>query len=264
MTHRVEHLSEDVTLILGDCRDVLSYFNTTIGRVSAILTDPPFEKEAHTMGRRLNRGASRGGPSDIMSAEVLSFVAIDEEVRDFVSLWAAKNCDGWFLGFCQAEAVSIWRDALETAGAKYKRSMVWIKPDGMPQYNGQMPGMGYESMALAWCGAGHSRWNGGGRHGVFTHCKNSGGKHEHETQKPLPLMKELVLLFTNFGDLILDPFCGSASTGLAALALGRRFIGIEREERYFDLSCRRISDALARPRLPFTEPVKQIQGALAL
>jgi site-specific DNA-methyltransferase (adenine-specific) len=259
MSFRREDLAEGVTLYCGDCRDVLPI----LGRVDHVISDPPYEREAHTMGRRLNRGASSGGPFDIMVAEVLSFAQMDPDTREAVTAWAAANCDGWFLSFCQAEGVTVWRDALEEAGAKYKRSMVWIKPDGMPQYNGQMPGMGYESIALAWCGAGHSRWNGGGRHGVFRFCKNSGGKHDHETQKPLPLMRELVHLFSDKGQQILDPFMGSGTTGVAAVKEGRQFVGIEIEPRYFDIAVRRISDALSRPDLFIASP-KPIEKQEAL
>lgn len=252
---RIETLAEGVRLYLGDCRDIL----TLLPRVDHMISDPPYEREAHTMGRRVNNGSTRGGAGDKLTAEILSFPAMDELTRLQVSKWAAENLDGWALAFCQAEAVAAWRDAFEAGNAKYKRSMIWVKPDGMPQYNGQMPGMGYESIAAAWCGAGHSRWNGGGRHGIFTHCKNSGGKHEHETQKPVPLMKELVELFTNQGQTVLDPFMGSGTTGVAAVKLGRKFIGIEREPKYFDIACRRVSEALKQPDM-FIEtpkPVKQ-------
>jgi len=206
------------------------------------------------MGRRVKRRDLSGGPFDVMSAEVLSFPAMDEATRDFVTGWAAQHCEGWFLAFCQAEGIAVWRDSLEAAGAKYKRSMVWIKPDGMPQYNGQMPGMGYESIAAAWCGPGHSEWNGGGRHGVFTYPKNSGGKHEHETQKPVPLMRELVFLFSGADSLILDPFMGSGTTGVACAKLGRKFIGVEIEPKYFDIACKRIERAYAQPDMFIEQP----------
>lgn len=63
----------------------------------------------------------------------------------------------------------------------------------------------------------------------------------HPTQKPVPLMTDLIGLFD--GPAILDPFMGSGTTGVAAVQMGRDFIGIEREERYFDIACKRIEDA---------------------
>jgi DNA modification methylase len=66
----------------------------------------------------------------------------------------------------------------------------------------------------------------------------------HPTQKPEMLMCYLLKMYSNPDDLILDPFAGSASTGVAAIRMGRRFIGIEREPKYFDIACQRLEDAL--------------------
>ena len=132
----------------------------------------------------------------------------------------------------------LWREAL--APLSYRRTCVWVKPDGMPQYSGDRPGMGYESIVCSHA-AGRSTWNGGGRVGVFVHNKNSGGKHDHETQKPLPLMLELVELFTDPDDIVLDPFAGSGTTGVACLRLGRRFIGIEKDPTYAQLARDRLT-----------------------
>ena len=65
----------------------------------------------------------------------------------------------------------------------------------------------------------------------------------HSTQKPLALMAWLVSAYSNPGDLIIDPFCGSGTTGVACRKRNRRFIGIEREQKYFDIACQRIEEA---------------------
>lgn len=65
----------------------------------------------------------------------------------------------------------------------------------------------------------------------------------HPTQKPLRLMKWCIGFLKEPSGLILDPFMGSGTTGVAAVQMGRDFIGIEREERYFDIACRRIEQA---------------------
>jgi site-specific DNA-methyltransferase (adenine-specific) len=253
MGNRKETLAEGVDLYLGDCREIMP----TLQSADAVISDPPYEKEAHRTDRRVMR-------RDGLVATALSFGEIGDDTRAVVAREAARISSGWVIFFCQAEGVAPWRDAIEAAGAKYKAPMVWIKPDGMPQFNGQGPGMGYESMVSAWAGKGHSKWNGGGRHGVFTFPKGEGVPAQHETQKPLRLMSELVHLFTDHGQTILDPFMGSGTTGVAAVKLGRRFTGIEIEPRYFDIACRRISEAVNQPDIFIERPKPAKQEALAL
>ena len=77
---------------------------------------------------------------------------------------------------------------------------------------------------------------------------NSKGKL-HPTQKPVALMAYMVQTYSNEGETILDPYMGSGTTGEACMNLGRDFIGIEREPKYFDIACRRIEDAQRQCRL---------------
>lgn len=233
---RREVVIGDCRLILGDCLQVLPL----LGKVDHVITDPPYEKEAHRKDRRVMR-------RDGLVAGPLSFDQLTELSRETIANETARVSAGWLIFFCQAEGIAPWRDAIEAAGAKYKAPMVWIKPDGMPQFNGQGPGMGHESLVTAWAGKGHSKWNGGGRHGVFVIPKGESVRAVHETQKPVRLMRELVHLFTDYGQTVLDPFMGSGTTGVAALRLGRKFVGIEMDEKYFELACRRIRNAYAQP-----------------
>jgi len=245
------------TLYCANCMDILP----TLDRVDAVITDPPYEAEAHTKGRRL-LGKQESGERTVEYG-ALDFALMSDDLRLKSSSLATELCSGWMLSFCQAEAVSLWRDAHEAAGAKYKRAMIWLKPDGAPQFTGDRPGMGYESIVASWCGKGRSQWNGGGRHGVFSHPhRESNNPKQHMTQKPSTLMRELVDLFTLPGNTILDPFMGSGTTGVAAIQLGRSFIGIEREERYFQIACKRIEQAVAQGQLFAPEPMKQVQGDL--
>jgi len=71
---------------------------------------------------------------------------------------------------------------------------------------------------------------------------------QHPTQKPLALMEFLVKSYTNEGDIIIDPFMGSGTTGVAALQSSRQFIGIEKEQQYFDIACKRIEQSYAEVR----------------
>lgn len=116
----------------------------------------------------------------------------------------------------------------------------------MPQFTGDRPGMGYESIAAAWCVQGKSSWNGRGQHGVFMVNKHDSGTghggqgNVHPAQKPMKLMTRLVDLFSNEGQTILDPFMGSGTTLRAAKDLGRKAIGIEIEERYCEAAALRM------------------------
>lgn len=206
--------------------------------VDHVITDPPYEAEAHTLQRRSKRG---GG---IYVAPV-GFDSMTESGRTDTALALARLSRGWTLVFCQAEAIYLWRRELENAGASWRRPMVWIKPDGQPQLTGDRPGMGYESIAAAWAGTEKSSWNGGGKHGVYTFGKSDvgGQAHVHPTQKPVALMSTLIRDFTSPGDIILDPYCGSGSTGVAAVRMGRRFIGFELNAGYAATARRRLDEA---------------------
>lgn len=240
------YADESVTLYRGDCLDLLPL----MGAVDHVITDPPYEAEAHTKARRQSRG-----PDMLAEEHEIDFAPIDEATRSDVARHAARLAGGWALLFCQAEAVGTWRAALEAAGARWVRAQAWVKPDGTPQFTGDRPSQGWEAIATAWCGTGRMRWNGGGRRGVYVENVNDFGRRtsgrSHPTQKPLALMRELVRLFTDPGDLILDPFAGSGTTGLAARMEGRRAILIEREERYCEVAARRLE---RMPRGTETQP----------
>lgn len=229
----------DATLYHGDCREVLP----GLPKFDAVISDPPFEGEAHTPMRRTQASIHN------KTNDALDFDPLDEPMRNFIAAESARLCNGWILFFCQVEAAAAWRDALVSAGAKYRRTMVWVKPDSSPQFNGQGPAQGYECISAVWSGAGASRWNGGGRRGVFTFCCNTGRFGGHPTEKPVSLMCELVSLFSCKHASILDPFMGSGTTGVACAQMGRTFTGIERERKYFDIACERIERAYAQGKL---------------
>lgn len=248
---RREVLAEGVELYLGDCREVLP----TLGVIDHVISDPPYEDELHEAMGRIQRNDGREMVQD------LGFEGINDSRADVARLCVEASA-GWLILFTLAEGVRAWRDDIQAAGGKWDTTLAWVKPDASPRFNGQGAARGFECAITSWCGKGFRSWNGGGKRGVFTHCVNTGRQGEHPTEKPLPLMSEIVTLYTQPGDLICDPFCGSGTTGVAAVKAGRRFVGIERDPRWFDLSCRRIADALARPDLFIERPAKPRQEAL--
>lgn len=241
---------DGITIHHARCEDVLP----TLERVDHVITDPPFETEAHTLQRRAVSGV-------IVDPGDLPFAPITEQQRMEVATAISSLARRWVLTFCQIEASPLWRMAYENGGLVYKRTCLWIKPDGMPQYSGDRPGMGYETL-IAMHAAGKSRWNGGGRHGVFVVNKgeNGGRPNSHPTQKPLRLMTQLIELFTDPGDVILDPFMGSGTTLVAAKMLGRRAIGIEMNADYCETAIQRLQQSL----LPLHPPAVATQTEISL
>lgn len=232
---RVEHIGS-ATLYLGNCLEIMP----TLEPVDHIIGDPPYEASLHAAKSGM-KGLVR--PDGSHHWKPLDFESVDAIRGQFV-VEAAPLCAGWFIVFCTAEGVARWADVINPSPMKYKRACVWVKPDSTPQMNGQGPAQGAEMFVCAWAGDGHAHWNGGGKRGVYTHLVNNPERHGgHPTEKPRRLMSEIIADFTQPGQVILDPFMGSGTTGVAAVMAGRRFIGIEMNPAYFDIASTRIAAA---------------------
>ncbi len=242
---RVEQIGT-ATLHLGDALAIMP----TLATVAHIVCDPPYEAIMHASKSGM-KGLVR--PDGSHHWKPLDFAPVDD-IRAAIVELAASTCTGWFIAFCTSEGVGRWADEINASTMKYKRACVWIKPDSTPQMNGQGPAQGAEHFVCAWAGTGHARWNAGGKRGVYTHCVNGPERHgAHPTEKPRRLMSEILSDFTSPGDLVCDPFMGSGTTGVAAVMAGRPFIGIEQDERYFEIACHRIEQAQRQGQL-FGEP----------
>lgn len=249
-------------LIHGDCL----HLDTGIaaladGSVAHVIMDPPYEAEAHTRQRRIKKHV-RGGQRGAVELDPLPFAAMTAHERAAISRECGRVAQRWVLTFCQVEAVHAWQQSLTAGGLNYKRTCLWMKPDAQPQLTGDRPGMGYESIVTAHA-KGKSRWNGGGKAGVYEFVRNQdhGPKHlRHPTVKPLPLMEALIRDFTDPGDLIVDPYAGSGSTGVAALRLGRRFIGWEVDRAYYERALKRLEDTREQPELTARESFERTAG----
>jgi site-specific DNA-methyltransferase (adenine-specific) len=229
-----------VTLYHGDCLDILPQLDEPVDHV---ITDPPYEAEAHTEGRRI-KTVGGGGTYGETGPCVLDFQPITDAVRQDAAAQFARLAARWVLVFCQVEAVGAWREALTGRGLSYRRACAWLKRDAQPQLSGDRPGMGYESIVCAHA-SGRSTWNGGGKRGVYETVRASTYENRealHMTEKPILLMSALVADFTDEGETILDPFAGSGTTGVAAKLNGRKAILIECEEKYCEVAAKRLRE----------------------
>lgn len=215
-----------VKLYCADCMDVLP----TLGKVDAVVTDPPYG-----MNHKCNyKSRGRGKLSDCND---YSDVIGDDKPFDptpFINQPAILWGGNWFAS--RLPDTSGW--------------LVWDKerPDELDQ----------ATCELAWtnCVKGVRRfkqlWNGMMRKSEDELC--------HPTQKSTELMAWcLRLRWTKDFQTILDPFMGSGTTGVAAIRLGRSFIGIEKEPKYFEIAKRRILAELNQLTLPMAEPEKPMK-----
>jgi hypothetical protein len=213
----------------ADCSEVLPMLPD--GSVGHVISDPPYSEHTHA---KVRRGGSFHAPDRtegvkrpvISTSAVLGFDALAPSLRATVATEVARVVRRWVLLFSDVESVHGWADDLRMNGLEHVRTGAWIKLGATPQFTGDRPGIGFEAIEIAHP-KGRKRWNGGGTHAVWTHRICTDDNRVHTTQKPLPLLMELVELFTDPGELVLDPFCGSGSLGIACTRLGRRYIGMD-------------------------------------
>ena len=233
---RVEHIG-DATLYLGDCRDVLP----TLGKIDAVVTDPPYGIKHTGNSHRFSGGSTRRGRGSNHGP-----IAGDSEPFD------PSIC---MIG----DAQIIWGMNHFPQGLSRGSALVWLKR------NDAALGSFLSDAEVAWfsrgCGVYALRCISAGSTKAVEAGYDAYAPSAHPTQKPIALM-EWCLEFVSEAITILDPFMGSGTTGVACANLGRKFIGIELDEGYFDIACRRIEAAYRQPRL-FDEPIaKPVQETM--
>lgn len=227
----------NATLYLGDCREILP----TLPKVDAVITDPPYSERTHSKARTNKKETARSnykqGASRFIDFAFLpdeEFVSMARQCLELARRWVVMTCD-----HRHAALTFDWPEHI--------RLGAWVKVGPMPQISGDRPGSGHESVLILH-NPGRPRWNRGGGAGVWILPPVKSGT-DVATQKPVALIERFVSDFTDTGEVVLDPFAGSGTTGVACANLGRGFIGIEREPRHFDIACRRIKDAQRQGRL---------------
>ncbi len=261
MTSRVD-LAEGVTLYLGDCREILP----TLGKVDAVVTDPPYSVSTPGVGRWEQRYGRTKGDLDFFAGDA-DWKGMTETVCSAVKLSTALlEAHGSIYVWCGHRQFGSIVSQLEDAGWS-TRFLVWSKEHPVPA----PPGAGWPSGA-ALCVYGYRpgrRWSWKSscpyRSNVFVADAFRYGqpdKVDHPTQMPVSVARPLVEASSFREDTILDPFMGSGTTGVAAVKLGRKFIGIEIEPKYFEIARKRIQAALDAPDMFVAPHVAPKQEAL--
>jgi site-specific DNA-methyltransferase (adenine-specific) len=205
----------------GDCREILP---TITGKVGHVITDPPYDERTHSSAKTSAIGKVHN--VDFGFAPLADFEHVQAILR---------VTRGWLVAFCALEQLGYYRDAAPDA---WVRAGIWDRQAGTAFARSDRPFQGAEGIAIMH-GDGAKVFPAGAKRAVWSSTTERNDR-EHPTQKPITLMLELIQDFTSPGDIILDPFSGSGTTGVACLRLGRRFIGIERDPKYFRLACDRL------------------------
>lgn len=234
-------------VVQGDCVEVMRSLKDR--SVDHVITDPPYSEHVHEKQRRIKGRAEKPGAprpvlvSDKVMSKELGFDSLSDQIRRDCCLEWARLVERWVLVFSDQESQHDWRIGLQSEAIEHVRCGVWVKTTAMPQLSGDRPAPAHEAIQISHR-RGRKRWNGGGTSAAWLHATetdNSAGARTHPTQKPISLMLELVSLFSDPGDLVLDPFAGSGTTGAACLRLGRRFIGIEQQETHVNAARERLA-----------------------
>jgi len=233
MTVRKEVLAEGVEVYCGDCLEVLP----TLGVHDAVITDPPYNFST----------ASSGGKHQLWADAVNSalwFSEVISKCKDRLPLTG-----GAIWQFLNWKTFIPAQKACWEAGMKFESLLVWDKewigPGGSV---GLRPS--YELVALM--ATGNFALPNRGLPDIWRHKWSSQRESGHPAEKPVSLLRELI--HETPGNRVLDPFMGSGTTGVAALKLGREFTGIEIDQTYFDIACRRIEAALREPDMFIAPP----------
>ena len=199
----------DATLYLGDCEEILP----EIGFVDAVVTDPPYGINYDSTHKKYKNGIVR-------------------EIGD----WDQKPYDPQPILKMNLPSIIWGGNCFSSRLPDSTAWLCWVKT----ARNGA--NIRQSDMELAWT-------NCIGRSQVFRHlwigayrASESGERNVHPTQKPVEVMAWCINLLNKYSS-ILDPYMGSGTTGVASINLGKKFVGIEREQKYFDIACKRIEQA---------------------
>lgn len=225
MIPRKETLAEGVELYLGDCAEILP----TLSRVDYIVSDPPYGiNAADGIGKVTKEGSDfRGKEQWDSKPPTKNDFDILLNKSKYQILWG-----GNYFELPPSKCFLVWDKIQPEDFTLAMAEQAWSNLDIPAKL------FRWKSMSI-----------------------NDGAPKHHPTQKPLRLMEWCISLLPKIGT-ICDPYAGSGTTGVAALNLGHKFIGIERDKLYFDIACRRISKALSEQNLFIDKPNATSEGGL--
>ena len=232
-------------ILNDDCMKVLSGMEDK--SVDLILTDPPYNLGLFMKNRATNLKAMRPNFFGAAGWDDLEFESWKQSMDEMFSECARVSKDGAsmivFMSIIKVETII---QLAMKHGFYYKTTGIWHKLNPMPRNMN----LHFINSTEAWIYFVYKKhtgtFNNGGKavHDFFETAVTPSGEKKygkHPTQKPIALLEHFVTLLSNEGDVVFDPFMGSGSSGVAAIANNRKFIGAELNSEYCDITERRLS-----------------------
>lgn len=234
---REKFSKNDITLYNDDCQRIIQKLITDKVIVNHIITDPPYN-----ISQENNFSTLKNPRVGVNFGQWDKNFSLYNWIDDYSKI-IDKN--GSFIIFCSYRFLSHIIDRLEINNFIVKDIIKWIKTNPMPRNRDRR--YVQDTEFAIWAVKKGSKW-------IFNRSKDKSylrsefhtsvvaglERTDHPTQKSLELMKQIIKIHTNENDIIMDPFMGSGTTGVAAYELNRKFIGIELESHYYEQSKKRI------------------------
>lgn len=221
------------------------------GSVDLILTDPPYGLQPHAKARGGERWALSFRKNSINNSDWDNLTDTDfaSLMNDFMAeSFRVLKKSGAMVTFCSTQKTADVLTSAEKAGLYFKTFGVWHKTNPLPRnmkidflHSVEMRGYFLKNTKTG-------TFNGEGKpvHDLVSFPVAMGKERKagggHIAQKPVKLMEHFVRLLSNPGEVVLDPFMGTGTSGVAALRLGRSFIGVEKDAKYFDIAKTRLEE----------------------
>ncbi len=226
----------EFTIKVSDYQEFMS--SLPAGSVDLILTDPPYCISKKT------------GFSEVVNGVQRFAVSMDFGTWDHVEINLDDMAKVFYTSLRRGGTAIVWydlwkigkvKDAMESAGFKMLRQIIWQKTNPVPLNMRATYLSNSREMAVVGVKVGKPTFNSEYDSGIYEYpIPRHKGKRQHPTQKPLTLFEDLVLKHSNPGDLVVDPFLGAGTTGVAALRNLRHFTGCDIDDNYVKISQEKI------------------------
>ena len=217
---------DDMKLIYGDCLDIMQGMPDS--SIDLIVTDPPY-----LINYRSRWNLNGNNSKAIMGDNDYNLIklSVSEMYR------VLKNNSAAYI-FCSQKKIDYFMECCRDSGFVIKNIIIWVKNNWTSGDLKAQFGQQYEVILLL--NKGRKYINGKRLSDIWFFNKVAFQHQYHQNEKPVKLLEQCIIKHSDEGDTVLDPFMGSGSTGIACLHMGRKFMGIEKDGRYFGIAVNRI------------------------